>query len=195
MRHRDLAIEVPPSPLEAVSRRGTQCCVLTPDPPRSLRDQPELSFLVCRGDGVSDHRAGKAALRAYCQALQGHEAARFADAAFQLVHRLKARTLGGDEPQPHQLVFRYLLEGFERARTRVVVFEQEPLRPHPSKDGSRNPLVPAAREPAAVLVSPAQVKTECDAWKIPDDGVVHLDAAFQIALRAPALSFAQAARR
>src|SRR2546427_3782159 len=33
---------------------------LAPNPLRSLHDQPELSFLICRGDGVSDHRAGKA---------------------------------------------------------------------------------------------------------------------------------------
>src|SRR2546422_3264648 len=52
---------------------------LAPNPLRSLHDQPELSFLICRGDGVSDHRAGKAALRAYRQMLQGHEAARFAE--------------------------------------------------------------------------------------------------------------------
>src|SRR2546426_12775091 len=156
--------------MSGVSRGGTPWCVLAPNLPRSLHDQAELSFLVCRGAGVSDHRAGKAALRAYCQPLQGHEAARFADAAYELVHRLKARTLGGDEPKHHQLVFQYLLEGLERSRTRVVVFEQEPLRPDVSEDGSRDPLVPAARKPAAILVSPAQVKAECDARKIPDDG-------------------------
>jgi hypothetical protein len=63
------------------------------------------------------------------------------------------------------------------------------------EDGPRDPLVAAARKPAAALVSPAQVKAECDAGKIPDDGVVHLDAAFQVALRAPALGFVEDARR
>src|SRR3989441_12865242 len=36
---------------------------LAPNPLRSLHDQPELSFLICRGDGVSDRseerRVGK----------------------------------------------------------------------------------------------------------------------------------------
>src|SRR3989441_1252988 len=168
---------------------------LAPNPLRSLHDQPELSFLICRGDGVSDHRAGKAALRAYRQMLQGHEAARFADTAFELVDRLEVRTLGGDQPEHHPLVFRHLLERLERSRTRIVVFEQEPLRPDAPEDGPRDPLVPATRKPAAALISSAQVKAEGDAGKIPHDGVVHLDAAFQVSLRAPALGFVEAARR
>src|SRR5512145_733944 len=98
--------------------------ILAPNPPRSLHDQSELSFLVCRGDGVSDHRAGKAALRAYCQTLQGHEPARVADAALQLLHRLKMSALGSDESKHHQLVFRHILEGLKRSRSRIVVFEQ-----------------------------------------------------------------------
>src|SRR5215510_10473835 len=73
--------------------RWNSCCALAPNPPRGLHDQPELSFLVCWGDGVSDHRAGKATLRANCQTTQGYEAARFTDAPFQLVHRLKVGTL------------------------------------------------------------------------------------------------------
>src|SRR3972149_5047859 len=53
------------------------------------------------------------------------------------------------------------------------------------------PPPPAPRKPAAALASPAQVNAECDARKFPDDGVVHLDAAFQIALRTPALGFVE----
>src|SRR5882762_173823 len=147
---------------------------LAPNPVRSLHDQPELSFLICRGEGVSNHRAGKAALRAYRQMLQGHEAARFADTAFELVERLEVRTLGGDQPEHYPLVFRHLLEGLERSRTCIVVFEQEPLRPDTPEDSPREPLVPATSKPAAAQVSPAQVKAECDAGKIPHDGVVHL---------------------
>src|SRR2546426_8721822 len=100
--------------MSGVSRGGTPWCVLAPNLPRSLHDQAELSFLICRGDGVSDHRAGKAALRAYRQMLQGHEAARFADTAFELVDRLEVRTLGGDQPEHHPLVFRHLLERLQR---------------------------------------------------------------------------------
>src|SRR5262249_22752523 len=125
------------------------------------------------------------------QTLQRDEAARFADSAFHLIHWLKARTLGGDKPKHHHFIFRYLPEGLERSRTHVVVFEQEPLRQDVSEDGSRDPLVRASRKPAAVLVSTAHVKAECDARKIADDGVVHLDTAFQT----PALRFVKAARR
>src|SRR2546430_8755080 len=97
---------------------------LAPNPLRSLHDQPELSFLICRGDGVSDHRAGKAALRAYRQMLQGHEAARFADTAFELVDRLEVRTLSGDQPEHHPHDFPQPLEGAARSPTRQAIIWQ-----------------------------------------------------------------------
>ena len=49
----------------------------------------KISLLVCRGDGASNHRVGKIALRAYGQTLHGLDAAHFADAAKEFVHRFK----------------------------------------------------------------------------------------------------------
>src|SRR2546422_7118543 len=67
-----------------------------------------------------------------------------------------------------------------------------------AEDGIRDVAVTGVQTcalPISALISPAQVKAEGDAGKIPHDGVVHLDAAFQVSLRAPALGFVEAARR
>jgi len=105
----------------------------------------------------------------------------------QLLLGLHVWSFGGDQPENGNLVSRNLLQGLKGSRTRVVVFEQQPLGADPSKDLFGEIIVTSLQQPPAALITPSEMKAESDVRVIAYHGVVHFDASLEPPVSAPSL--------
>jgi hypothetical protein len=105
----------------------------------------------------------------------------------QLLLGLEIWSLGGDQPENGNLVSWNLFQGLKGSRTRVVVFEQEPLGEDPSKDLFCENVIAPLQQPPAALIAPSEMKSESDFRVIAYHGVVHFDAGLEPPISAPSL--------
>src|SRR5262249_56688393 len=124
---------------------------------------------------VAVHGGPKPALRAPRQPFERHLLGRPVDAAAQLVHRLEARLLGGDQPQHDLAIRRHYAQRLEVARALVVVLEQEPLETA-LLEHTLDRLVPTARAEPRLVVAAADMQAEDHARMAAAHRVVPLDA-------------------
>ena len=109
----------------------------------------------------------------------------------ELAHRLAARGLRRHEAEHDELPVRNRTQGCEGPRPIVVVLEQQPVSANARKDSVRKPVVPALDEPAAGLVSPAEVEAEGDVRMIADHVVVQLETQLEPPLGRPAAALVE----
>ena len=160
---------------------------LTPDGLGHFHDHAKLALLILFRDPIADDRAGKTALGAEGQPIQGEIATRLPNARCQLFLGLLAPGFGRDESQDNDLILRHFPQRLEGARAGIIVFEQQPLSLDSLEDALGNWLVPTRGQPPAALVTSSQVETERDFGKITDHGVVHCDTLFQPSIKTPSL--------
>src|SRR5207248_1036612 len=94
-----------------------------------LRDDAKLGPFIVDRERVAEHRRREPALRRDREALEGDVTARSVDPSRQFVGGLEIRPLGCDQAEDHPTVARYAHEWLETPRTRVVVLEEQALRP------------------------------------------------------------------
>ncbi len=105
----------------------------------------------------------------------------------QLLSGLQVWSLGGDQPENGNLVSWNLLQGLKGSRTRVVVFEQEPLSADPAEDLFGDKVIAPLQQPPATLIAPSEMKAESDVRAIAYHGVVHFDTGLEPSISAPSL--------
>ena len=105
----------------------------------------------------------------------------------QLLLGLEVRSLGGDQPENGNLVSWNLLQGLKGSRTRVIVFEQEPLGEDPTEDLFCEKVIAPLQQPPAALIAPSEMKAESDVRAIAYHGVVHFDPGLEPSISAPSL--------
>src|SRR5439155_6828631 len=139
-------------------------------------DGAQLGALVVDTQGVADDGRGEAALRGERQPIERDNLRSLPNSADEFVDGLAPRRLGRHESEHDDPVVRNRAKRSERPGPRVVVLEQQPLCANAGKQPLREPVVPSFDEPAARLVTAAEVEAEGDARLISDYLVVELDA-------------------
>ena len=72
------------------------------------------------------------------------------------------RVFRGDQTKDHHAVVGYFAQGLEGTGARIVILEQQPLSTQVPKNWLRDKVVSTLDQPAAPLITPAQVKAERD---------------------------------
>src|SRR5712691_11985124 len=170
------------------SRRSTPS---RPDDRSRVDDRTQLRALVVDAQDVADDGRGEAALWGERQPVERKDFRSLSNSADEFLDRLAARRLGRHESEHDDLVVGNRAQRSERSGPRVVVLEQQSLCANAGKQPLREPVVPPFHEPAARLVTAAEVEAEGDARVIPDDVVVKLDAELQPPLGRPAAAFVE----
>src|SRR5262245_50837056 len=112
------------SPLTRGRHRVYGQITLAPHLFRHLHDPPQLRPLLLLGEDIAFLGRGEAALRREAELVERDELRRLLDAAFELVLRLKAAALGGDEAEHHHLAPGHEAQRLEAAGARAVVFHE-----------------------------------------------------------------------
>src|SRR6266536_5124664 len=99
-----------------------------------LRDDANLGPFIVDRERVAEHRCCEPALRRDREALEGDVTARSVDPSRQIVGGLEIRPLGCDQAEDHPTVARYAHERLEAPRTRIVVLEEQAVRPDRPED-------------------------------------------------------------
>ena len=103
----------------------------------------------------------------------------------QLLVGLQVWSLGGYQPENGNLVSWNLFQRLKGSRTRVIVFEQEPLGEDPSKDLFCEKVIAPLQQPPAALIAPSEMKAKSDVRVIADYRVVHFDTGLEPSISAP----------
>src|SRR6516162_6300050 len=115
---------------------------LAPNAVSDVGHQPQLGLLGGFGDRITSNYGGKTALRRQRQLIAREIFGRFVNSAGQAIWRFKRAGLGREEAKHHSLVSRNIAQRLKRARTRVVIFEEEDVvLARPPKHLPRNSLV------------------------------------------------------
>src|SRR5262245_3004424 len=99
----------------------------SPHASRSLEHHVQLTPLLVFGEQIARNTGGEAALRAEREVLERKVPARLVDPSAELVHRLEAPGLGGDQPEHRNCALPDEAQGSKTAGALGVVLEQQPV--------------------------------------------------------------------